>query len=73
MNEDEAAQIKKIIGSYFQEAKIQDVLELSQEIRDRFIEGGYEFVDDVMDADQREVQTRTGDAEFSALTGQSRE
>jgi hypothetical protein len=49
-----------MLGGYFQDTKIQDVLELPVEIRDTFIENGYEFVDDVMDADQRQLLEKTG-------------
>jgi transcription termination/antitermination protein NusA len=58
--EAEVTEIKHLLGGYFQDTKIQDVLELPVEIRDAFIENGYEFVDDVMDADQRQLLEKTG-------------
>ncbi len=58
--EDEVTEIKHLLGGYFQDTKIQDVLELPTEIRDAFIENGYEFVDDVMDADQKQLLEKTG-------------
>jgi hypothetical protein len=60
LQEDEVTEIKHMLGGYFQDTKIQDVLELPVEIRDTFIENGYEFVDDVMDADQRQLLEKTG-------------
>jgi hypothetical protein len=60
LNEEQVAQIKQKIGAYFQDLKITDVLELPENIRNVFLECGYEFVDDVLDADNRSLKERTG-------------
>ncbi len=60
LSEEEVTDIKHFLSGYFQDTKLQDIPELPDAIRDALLSMGYEFVDDVLDADQKLLLERTG-------------